>query len=158
MDFIKETIEKKESDSTDNLGYNMLLSDNVEMLMLNVTCQMQLATKLLSVISNGKILERLGVKQLKDGASWNKDFPISKVMMQSMAMDMLENAKELMRVVLEELEDGMPDITEYNVNDNKHKIGGSIDMMEDQFTKMVDVIREKQSKAMLKASLTQDPN
>ncbi len=153
MDFIKESLEKSIKEES------IVLSENVEMLFLNISSQMKLAVSLLGVITNGKMLEKLGEQgtMLKKGASFN-DFPISKAMMQSLAIEMLDSSKELMKLVLEELEDGRPDITEYNVDENRHKVSDMLDGITPHFEQLINSMQKKQLSLMEKSTANQRPN
>ena len=61
MDFIKETLKQAEENQSD------ILAENVEGLLLNIAVQLEMSMKLMSVITNGQMLEKLGINQLKKG-------------------------------------------------------------------------------------------
>ena len=116
MDFIKETLKQAEENQSD------ILAENVEGLLLNIAVQLEMSMKLMSVITNGQMLEKLGINQLKKGMSFAKDFPLSKVMLLEITEEINKNARLLREVVVSELPNGRPDITEYSVKDNRYKI------------------------------------
>ena len=163
MDFIKETLSRNKKKqgggfNPEELKGSAFLNDNIEGLMLSLNQQMNLAMKILGVITNGSMLEKFGVKQLKEGFKWTDDFPISKAMMQSLALELLENAKELMRIVVEELDDGYPEMKAYDVSEMMKKISGSVDELDKSFGGLLDAIKKKQEGAMREISAKQDPN
>ena len=163
MDFIKETLSRNKEKRSGNINPeevkgSAFLNDNIEGLMLSLNTQMNLAMKMMGVITNGSMLEKFGVRQLRDGFKWTDDFPISKAMMQALTLELLENAKELMRIVLEELDDGYPEIRSYEVAEMMEKISDSVDELDKSFGGLLDAIKKKQEGALKEISTTQDPN
>ena len=152
MDFIKETLKQAEENQSD------ILAENVEGLLLNIAVQLEMSMKLMSVITNGQMLEKLGINQLKKGMSFAKDFPLSKVMLLEITEEINKNARLLREVVVSELPNGRPEITEYSVKDNRYKISDQADELEKQFHRLIGRISRMQDRAMEKVSKAQKPN
>lgn len=152
MDFIKEILSKQNDVDELSEMRGGFLNDNIESLMLGISSQMRLAIKMLGVITNGSLIEKLGVQQIRDGFKWEKDFPISKAMMQALAMEMLDNSKEFMRLVCDELEDGFPDEDKYEVSDKLNTDACP------ELGSLLDEIKHNQDGALKKISAEQNPN
>ena len=92
------------------------------------------------------------------GMSFAKDFPLSKVMLLEITEEINKNARLLREVVVSELPNGRPDITEYSVKDNRYKISDQADELEKQFHRLIGLISRIQDRAMEKVIKSQKPN